>query len=94
MEVRWTGNRGWGVFTKTPVRKGAYVATYKGEVLSAAAAKERYDAVTSRGGNPDYQGACLRVGICVCTVGWVGRCCCCGVGLTCLLPLFPRPHNH
>jgi len=66
VEVRWTGNRGWGVFTKTFVRKGTYVATYKGEVLSAAAAKERYDAITSRGGNPDYQGACLRASVRAC----------------------------
>lgn len=45
VEVRWTGSRAWGVFTRTRVRKGAYIGSYMGEYLPEKTAKERYDVV-------------------------------------------------
>jgi hypothetical protein len=71
VEVRWTGNRGWGVFTRTAVRKGTYVANYMGEILSEERARERYNAIVSLGGNPDYQGVWRGLWVWV-LVGWVG----------------------
>ena len=69
VDVCWTGNRGFGVFARYPIREGTYIGTYMGEYLTQQEATERYDLVTALGGNPDYQGGlwfCAYVG------GWIG----------------------
>jgi len=55
-EVRWTGKRrGWGVFTREALRKGQYAMTYVGEIMNEAQANARFQEVSDKGGNPNYQ---------------------------------------
>lgn len=56
VEVRWTGKRrGWGVFTREALRKGQYAMSYLGEILNEAQANARFQEISDRGGNPNYQ---------------------------------------
>ena len=62
VEVKWTGSKGWGVFTCENIKQGEYVMAYIGEYLTVQQAQDRLETYEESGFNVNYQ-----VG------GWVAR---------------------
>ena len=41
-EVRWIPGKGYGIFALSDIRKGSFLCTYSGQILSTAEARQRW----------------------------------------------------
>ena len=55
VEVKWTGSKGWGVFTREDIKKGEYVMSYIGEYMTVEQAQVRLEKYEESNFNVNYQ---------------------------------------